>query len=356
MRKIFFDVSTLNPEKITGVGVYMLQLLRQFAENPDLDVIPVVKLSRYKKIKAIAELVPQKNCKILFPWKLSTAPESLYHGPDFKLNTWGPLPRLVTIHDMVVFEQKYNEPEFYLRGMREMTKVLTSRNLEAVIVNSHFTQAQVLRFFPALAEKIHVTYLGCDREIGVGGGARLNLPAKYVLFLGTLEKRKNIVNVIKAFEIFKQKNPSHSLILVGNWGFGKEEIQKALENSPVKADIQHLPNVKNDSIAELYQRAEVFFFPSLYEGFGLPVLEAMSLGCPVVTSEGGALEEICGKAALLAPAENPAALAEQLHRVVTDSALQASLKAQGLLQSQKFTWKKCAQETAAIYRKYAVPI
>ncbi|MGZ3770146.1 MAG: glycosyltransferase family 4 protein [Bdellovibrio sp.] len=351
--KIFFDVSTLNPQKITGVGVYMLQLLRHFNLQNDVTVIPSVKLSRFKNKQKIETLLPQYKCKTFLPFKLFSEAGSLYHGPDFKLNIKGPLKRVVTIHDMVVFEEQYNKPEFYKKGIHEMTKVLNS-SLDAVIVNSEFTKSQVLRFFPQLKNKIHVTYLGCDRNKFVSSNRvsqNINLPQKYILFLGTLEKRKNVLGVIRAFEILKSRGFNQKLVLAGAWGFGSDEIKMALENSPVKEHIIHLNYVSDNDLPELYQRADVFFFPSWYEGFGIPVLEAMSLGCPVVTSAGGALQEVCGEAAVFTNPANPDAAAQALGQILSDRDLQSLLREKGLVRAQSFTWQKCADETIQVYKK-----
>lgn len=330
----------------------MLQLLRHFSAQKELEVVPVLKLSRIKNRKAIESIIPGESVDLMVPWKLLAGKESLYHGPDFKLNVRGPFPRVVTIHDMVVFEEKYNRPDFFLRGIREMTEVLNSSSLAAVIVNSEFTKSQVLKYFPQWRERIHVTYLGCDREAVNPAEYSLALPEKYILFLGTLEKRKNVLGALRAFEILKaQGNRPEKLILAGAWGFGSEEIQRAIETSPVKEDIVHLNYVPDNKIAELYQRAHLFFFPSWYEGFGIPALEAMALGCPVVTSRGGALQEVCGEAALLVDPGNPDEMAQTLDKVLSDGILRESFVAKGLARARQFTWKKCAEETLEVYKK-----
>lgn len=328
----------------------MLQLLHHFVSQSDVDVVPSIKLSRIKNKRNIETLLTRKKCKVLPPVKFFAESESLYHGPDFKLNICGRIPRLVTIHDMVVFEEKYNRPEFYQKGIGEMTRVLKNTALDAVIVNSEFTKLQVLRFFPHLQNKIHVTYLGCDRATSVLRGGSLNLPDKYILFLGTLEKRKNVLGVLKAFEILRTQGFQEKLVLAGAWGFGAEEIQKALELSPAKEHILRLDYVPNENLSELYQKAQVFFFPSWYEGFGIPVLEAMTLKCPVVTSSGGALQEVCGDAAIFADPCDAHGMAEAVKKVLSDQGLRESLQEAGLARARKFTWEQCALDTIKVYK------
>lgn len=346
--KILFDVSTLNPQKVTGVGVYMLQLLRHLpAQDKALEVVPVVKVSRFKILKKLSSFLGT-SCKILWPWSLSSGP-SVYHGPDFKLNTRG-LPRVVTVHDMVVFEKTYNAPEFYRKGIAEMTSVLQAPDLAAVLVNSEFTKSQVIKFFPHLQGRVHVTYLGCNRiPEAQTSTIRPSLPESFILFLGTLEKRKNVLGVIQAFELLKEQGFGEKLVLAGAWGYEAEKIQNAIEQSKFKADIIHLNYVNDAEMGELYQRARVFFFPSWYEGFGIPVLEAMSAGCPVVTSRGGALEEICGGAAVLVSPEDPQDMVRGLKEALAEEE-RRELRARGKARAQGFTWEKCAQKTYEIYQ------
>lgn len=350
--KIYFDISTLNPKKVTGVGVYMLQLLHHFSMNNELEVVPSLKLSRLKNKKRIESILPQKKAQLLAPYKLFSEKQALYHGPDFKLNLRGGMPRVVTIHDMVVFAEKFNRPEFYQKGIKDMTRVLNSSSLSAVIVNSEFTKNEVLRFFPHLKERIHVTYLGCNRsEFPASSSNTLNLPEKYILFLGTLEKRKNVVGVIRAFEILKKQGFQEKLVLAGAWGFGEDEIQTAIETSPAKDHIVHLNYVSNEQLQELYRRAQVFFFPSLYEGFGIPVLEAMSANCPVVASSGGALEEICADAALHVDPNDPQIMARAVSQVLHNQSLAEELRQKGSQRIKKFTWEQCALDTIKVYKE-----
>jgi glycosyltransferase involved in cell wall biosynthesis len=253
---------------------------------------------------------------------------------------------------MVVFEQKYNEPAFYQKGIRDLTATLQQKNVSAVIVNSDFTKSEVLKYFPELSDRTHRTYLGCQREKPHRTENHLDLPENYVLYLGTLEKRKNTLGLIQAFEKFKEQGfADYKLILAGGNGFESEKIEDAIRVSKFSADIERLYYVSDAHIHELYTRAKVFLFPSFYEGFGIPVLEAMALDCPVITSSGGALQEICGKAALFAAAEDSSALAGHLVKLAQDSSLRGDLVKLGFNRSSAFSWEKCATETIAVYKK-----
>lgn len=344
---VYFDISSLDAKKVTGVGVYMLQLIENFKNNSAVKLIPVLKLSRYKKKKALENFLNLK-VTLLWPWTGAFKANALYHGPDFKILMGPRLPRLVTIHDMVVFERKYNAPEFYKRGIKDLSKTLQS-NLEGVIVNSQFTASEVLKHFPDLQHKTHVTLLGCDRHYPTPAPLDQSL-GNYILFLGTLEKRKNVLGTIKAFEILCSEGYAGNLVLAGAWGTGADEIKSALENSPAKKQIKHLSYVPNNQVEGLFKNAKVFVFPSWYEGFGIPVLEAMSLGCPVVTSQGGVLEEITGEAALHANPDSPADIAKALGNILKSDSLREELIKKGHQQAAQFTWKRCAEETLQVYR------
>ncbi|MFM6927319.1 MAG: glycosyltransferase family 4 protein [Bdellovibrio sp.] len=344
---VYFDISSLDPKKVTGVGVYMLQLIENFKTNSVVKLVPVLKLSRYKKKKALEDFLKLK-VTLLWPWTGAFEKNALYHGPDFKVLMGPRLPRLVTIHDMVVFERKYNAPEFYKRGIKDLTKVLQS-NLDGVIVNSRFTAREVLKHFPDLQNKTHVTLLGCDRHYPTPERLSESL-GEYVLFLGTLEKRKNVLGAIKAFEILCTQGYGGNLVLAGAWGTGSEEIKLALEKSPAQKQIKHLSYVPNNQVEGLFRNAKAFVFPSWYEGFGIPVLEAMSLGCPVVTSQGGVLEEITGEAALHAKPDSPDEIAKALASILKSDSLREDLIKKGHHQAAQFTWKRCAEETLQVYK------
>ncbi|WP_413581350.1 glycosyltransferase family 4 protein [Bdellovibrio sp. HCB288] len=345
---IYFDISTLNPDKVTGVGVYMLQLWERLRQRADLNVIPVLKLSRIKKRAKLEHFLGTK-IQLILPWTGIRAKNALYHGPDFKILMNSFLPRAVTVHDMVVFEKSYNNPAFYTKGIKELTQVL-NKKLSAVIVNSEFTKSEVLKHFPELENKTHVTYLGCDRTYPPPAPSEVEKLDKYLLFLGTLEKRKNPTAVLDAFKILCDQGYDLKLVLAGTWGYGENEIKEALLQFPYPDKVLHLNYVPNNQVAGLFKNAQAFVFPSLYEGFGIPVLEAMSLGCPVVTSDKGVLKEITGDAALHASPTDPNEIAQSLIRLFNSEELKQSLIAKGRNQAAKFTWDKCAEDTVAIYQ------
>jgi glycosyltransferase involved in cell wall biosynthesis len=171
------------------------------------------------------------------------------------------------------------------------------------------------------------------------------------LFVSTIEPRKNIIALISAFNQLKQKHKiDQHLILIGQKGWKYEKIFAEIERSPWKDHIHHLNYLSDEEVALFYSKADVFVYPSHYEGFGLPVLEAMTLGAPVVTSHTSSLPEVAGDAALLIDPNDASHLAEAMLRVISDSQLRQELIEKGKNRSKLFSWEKTAQATLQVYR------
>ena len=173
----------------------------------------------------------------------------------------------------------------------------------------------------------------------------------YLLFLSTIEPRKNITAIISAFNYLKQKYEiEHQLILIGKKGWNYEPIFAAIENSPWKNEIHHLDYLSDELVALFYSRADVFVYPSHYEGFGLPVLEAMTLGTPVVTSNTSSIPEVAGDAAILIDPNDYIQLAEAILKVVSDRQLRQELIKKGKERAKLFSWERTAKKTLNAYR------
>jgi glycosyltransferase involved in cell wall biosynthesis len=173
----------------------------------------------------------------------------------------------------------------------------------------------------------------------------------FILFVSTLEPRKNVVRLVQAFNLLKTEHRvDHQLVLVGQKGWQFKPIFEAIEASPWRHQIHHLDYLSDTQVASYYSQADVFAYPSLYEGFGLPVLEAMTLGCPVVTSSTSSLPEVAGDAALLVNPNSVEELAVALEQVISDRSLRQSLIEKGYHQAAKFSWAHTAKSTLEAYR------
>ncbi len=176
----------------------------------------------------------------------------------------------------------------------------------------------------------------------------------FLLFVSTIEPRKNIINLIKGFNILKDfYGIDHDLILIGKKGWSYGPIFEAIERSPWRSHIHHLDYLPDEQVQEFYRHAQVFVYPSHYEGFGLPVLEAMTFGVPVVTANAASLPEVGGDAALYVDPQEPEEIAQQVFRILDDTDLQRELSTKGQQQAQRFSWEATAWETLRAYRSLA---
>jgi glycosyltransferase involved in cell wall biosynthesis len=181
---------------------------------------------------------------------------------------------------------------------------------------------------------------------------RYDLPERYILFVGTLEPRKNVQTLLQAFAQIIAETPQDDLMLViaGGKGWGGEDYMSTVDTLKLHDHVRFAGFVEDDHLPALYRSALLFVYPSLYEGFGLPVLEAMACGTPVITSNRASLPEVAGDAALLVDPTRPEALAAAMTSIMNDGKLRQALRAKGLARARTFTWDAVAQQTVAIYR------
>jgi glycosyltransferase involved in cell wall biosynthesis len=199
-----------------------------------------------------------------------------------------------------------------------------------------------------------VIHEGVDPAFAAGDAAPPDgLPARYLLFVSTLEPRKNVVNLLEAFALAAGEGYPGDLVLVGRWGWRTEAAEQALARSSVRERIHHLDYLERPILASVMRRAEALVFPSLLEGFGLPVVEAMACGIPVIVSRATSLPEVAGDAALYVDPANPADIAAAVRRLAGDPKLAASLAAAGRKRAARFSWDETAKASSAVLRRAA---
>jgi glycosyltransferase involved in cell wall biosynthesis len=271
---------------------------------------------------------------------------------------------VVTVHDLtpLVF------PKLFPTGIRgrvkwEINKKLLN-NVDAIITQSDCSNNDIQRFTGISKEKIHTVYtatgeefkqLNIPKTMNQELRTKYKLPEKFVLYVGDVTPNKNLPALVDAI-----KTTKHTLVMVGkslaNREFDRSNalnndliyIQEQAENNP---QIKILGFVDQQDLVALYNIATVSILPSLYEGFGLPLLEAMQSGCPVITTKGGSLPEVAGDAAYFVDPTSVESIANGINEVMGDAALQKSLINKGLKQAEKFTWKKSAEQTVNVYKK-----
>lgn len=253
----------------------------------------------------------------------------------------------VMIHDIAFefFPQAY--PDFHRKYLRFTTKHALKR-AKKIIVPSKSTADDLAKFYEVDMSKVFVVHHGgIDKEAEKFSKEQLEFP--YFLYIGRLELKKNILGILKAFDLFKGAYKSaHKLVLVGNFGFGKEKIKEAIAKHRYKNDIVLTGWVDDVNKDYLLSNADMFLFPSLYEGFGLPILEAQAFGVPLITSCISSMPEVAGKGAILVNPHNSEEMADAMIRIMSDENLKNDLMTKGRENLKRFSWKDCARETLEI--------
>ena len=246
----------------------------------------------------------------------------------------------------------------YYRGMISRS----ARGAAAVIADSEATASDLERRLGLARDRIRVIPLGVDEtfrpappEAVERVRARYGLPERFLLFVGTLEPRKNLPRVVEAFGHIADAIP-HGLVLAGRAGWKCGPLRRAVAASPATGRIRMPGFVAREDLPALLTAAEGFVWPSLYEGFGLPPLEAMACGTPVLTSSAASLPEVVGDAALMADPEKTQDIADQMRALATNDALRRTLREKGLRRVREFTWQRTAERTAEVYRQTGLDI
>jgi len=283
----------------------------------------------------------------------------IHHGPGYIIPLRCPVPAVVTVYDIIALTHpRLCRLANFLHYRWALPRVL--RRAARVIVPSESVKDDIVRLFPETAPRLRVVPLGIDEvyfhpikdETAKRVRAKFALPERYILFIGNLEKKKNLRMLIEVFGDLKARHAiPHHLVLAGCLRTATADLHHAIQNVSDNNSIHLLDYVPQEDLPALYRAAEVFVLPSLVEGFGLPVLEAMALGTPVVASNRGALPEVVADAGLLCDPEDPQSLREALLRLINDQHLRLRLSEAGNKRAQEFTWKKTAEQVISIYRE-----
>ncbi|MCS6910238.1 MAG: glycosyltransferase family 4 protein [Anaerolineales bacterium] len=280
----------------------------------------------------------------------------LFHSPDFIPPRFGARRFVITVHDLAFLRY----PQFLTAESRRYYNgqiASAVRRAHAISADSHATKADLVNLLGAPPEKITVIPLGLDAHFHPRSQsevaatlARFNLLRGYVLFVGTFEPRKNVPALLQACAQLRARwQDAPPLVLVGNTGWLFEETMRLAHELKLDSHLHRLENVPEADLPALYCGAGVCVLPSHYEGFGFPVLEAMGCGTPVIYANISSLPEVAGQAGLPIDPNDVDALAEAIHRALTDSGLRADLIERGLAQAKTFTWDKTARATLALY-------
>jgi glycosyltransferase involved in cell wall biosynthesis len=307
-----------------------------------------------------------QRLRLPVPIQVITGHLDLFHSPDFVLPPLGRTQAILTVHDLSFLRV----PQFFVPGFREYLEGAVSRaagRATHILADSESTRCDLVELLAVEPERITVIYPGveprfqpvCDATVLDRVRARYDLPEKFVLSLGTLQPRKNFEGLIEAFGCLlasRGDGPDIAdlqLVIVGGRGWMYEDTFALVRRSGL-LDRVRFPGFADDcDLPAIYSLATVFAFPTWYEGFGLPVLEAMACGTPVLAANNSSLPEVVGEAGLLVDASDVEALADGLARLLTDSELQARLVVAGRERARCFAWERAAWQLLEAYRSFA---
>jgi glycosyltransferase involved in cell wall biosynthesis len=370
--RIGVDIRTLMDSQYSGVSWYTFDLLTEILRQDKTNDYTLF----YNSGRDISGRMPNFGKKIIstrypnkffnyFLQKIARRPKldelcggvDLFWQPHINFSSFSTKTKTVlTVHDLSFLAF----PEFFSwrKGIwhRFMGIEGLIKRADIIIAISESTKKDILRFFPEAKDKIKVVYSGCGPEflkIPKQDAKLLEIKKKYdlgdnfILSIGTAEPRKNAAGLIRAFD--KAGLDGWQLVLAGASGWKNKSLHKAIKESKNKENIKMLGYIEKEDRPYLYNLAKIFAYPSFYEGFGLPVLEAMACGCPVISSAVSSLPEITGDAAILVNPKNDEDLSVALRALVASNNLRKSYSDKGLLRAKDFTWQRTAGEYLSIF-------
>jgi len=366
--RIGIDLHTIN-DFMQGSRTYIYNvtksLLRMDSEN-EYYLYFTKKASDFKEIFQgrnvhIKRIFPSTRIirlPIAFPVKLAGDRVDVFHcqymGPPFSVT-----PYVVTLHD--ILHEIY--PEFYPNSLRFFMSLFypfSARRAAKVLTVSEYCKNAIVNMYRVPEEKVEVIYNGVsnefkpikDKSLIDSVKKKYGILSKYILFVGRLEPRKNIPGLIKAFYSLKvHHNIPHQLVVVGMRDFKYHKISETVKHLKLTEDIVFTGRIEQEDLSVIYNGADLFVFPSFGEGFGIPPLEAMACGIPVITSNTTALPEVVGDAGIMINPWKNEELSETMYKVLSDSSLQSKMKNRGLERSKLFSWSRTAEKVLRVYEE-----
>lgn len=366
MKKLLIDVNSIVPYyvfgKVNGIGRTTLELIQALAKIDNLPFEVILYSQNMKGIGGRNTGLPFKNCHVYLPHRekidklLAKFPMrewltgyDLMHIPHNFEHVHCPERCVVTIHDAMFFSY----PEQFLgHDFARKNYPKLAQKAKAILTCSENSKKEIAEYMQIPADKIFVCHWGINHHLFL---PKPWLPNKYTgnnpyfLSVSCDIGRKNTISVLKAFEQLLKQAPDHDLVLV--WRNPPMEIREKYTSSSFKNKIHFVSNITDEELSQLYSSATAMFFPSKYEGFGLPIAEAMASGTPVVTCDNSSLREVGGNAAIYVEPEDIDSMTQIMSQFENKELDIESIKKKSILQASKFTWEACANKTIEVYRK-----
>ncbi len=339
--RIALDATYSLGPNLSGVGVYSREILRGLAAAHPRELFYwCYRPHRY--MKSFDARLPANCRRRLLLEPLAPRSAALFHGLNQRLPRTAFRRRITTFHDLFVLTGDYSTPEFRARFAAQAREAASASDL--ILTVSQFTAGQVHELLGVDRARLRVVHHGVRLTPPQPAPEREDL----VLHVGAIQARKNIARLIEAFEALPG---SWRMVLAGSAGYGAESILRRLEQSPARTRITVTGWLPDAELAQLYASARIFAFPSLDEGFGIPVLEAMASGVPVITSDRSALPEVAGDGALLVDPLRVEDISGALLRLAGDETLRSEMKKRGLERAAHFTWELAVEKTWKAYNE-----
>ncbi|MBI4948735.1 MAG: glycosyltransferase family 4 protein [Deltaproteobacteria bacterium] len=367
--QIAFDGRVIRAGK-SGVGVYAESLLSALSSIDKKSAYKVLSNEVFKSLSRNFSSV-QTNVSIeshpfgdlweqfYLPAYLKGNKVDVFHSPTFHIPfVSGRFKKVVTIHDLVSFRTPQTQPRGFTLYSRFMTR-FASLSADAIIVPSRTVKSELVGLLNVSPEVLHVIpeaprgmFRPASRAECESVKSKYGLSGSFILTVGSIEPRKNIPSLIRAYSLLRQRGKTrHKLVICGakGWMREHERIQGLIGDLGIGNDVVFTGYVPDEDLPAMYTLADLFVYPSLYEGFGLPPLEAMACGCPVVASNCSAIPEVVGDAGVLVEPMDADGISEAMQSVMEDEGLKRRLCAAGFARAREFSWEKTARETLKIY-------
>jgi glycosyltransferase involved in cell wall biosynthesis len=354
-----------------GVGTYIRNLLRYLARLDS--TTEYVLLCRKSDLGISAQLGPNFRSvlepapgysireQLHVPWVLMREKPDVYHAPHYVLPLAVPCRSVVTIHDCIHLMFPQYLPSRMAHAYAKASMWGAAKRSNRILTVSEASKRDIVRFFNVQPDKVVVVYNAIDERFWTRPAEeeiarvreRYQLQHRFVLYAGNIKPHKNLVRLIQAFERLRRELDQITLLIIGDEISKLPALRHAVHKYKLHKQVRFLGFVPDETLAVLYHLASVFVFPSLYEGFGLPPLEAMASGTPVVTSNISSMPEVAGDAALLVDPYQVDSIVDGLRRVLTDAVLADDLRRKGLIRARDFSWERSVARTLALYQEVA---
>jgi glycosyltransferase involved in cell wall biosynthesis len=361
--RIGFDITPLSVPQ-SGVGTYTANLYAHLRQRESDEVLPLTHYpDSYRWPNGNHPLRMNRTLwmQAVLPAHLRSLRPDVAHFTNSTAPFYTPCPMVLTIHDMTLWLLPQHHPARRLITMRPIVP-LVARRAAAVITVSESAKADVVNILKLPPERVHVIYEAPAHNFQpIAPGALLEmvrhkyaLSERFLLYVGTIEPRKNLVRLLEAYAALRQSDGiDHTLVLVGSRGWKDASVFETIERLHLQSCVNILGHIPIEDLVAVYNLADALVFPSLYEGFGLPVIEAMACGTPVITSPNGSLREVAGNAAEYIEPTDVESICNGIRRVLIDTIHHARLRDLGLAQAACFNWARVAEQTFAVYQQAA---